>query len=721
MPDQPLPTPTQPPTPPGAGTQPPQPPLAGTAPKTAPITPPSSGSVAPSAIPRPLPKPQVLTPGTPMTIAPAPPSIGQPGTAAPAKMPSGPIAQSSAPLPGQGGQALPEIKTQTPVPTPPAKPPTPAAPPLPPTTPAPTSLPPVTPATLPKPAAPMPPPVSAPMPAPKPVAATGMPAPTPPPSPANLPATPPKMPPAPMTGAVPPTAPPAQMPPSSAPGAKLPGLPTSTGPTAPGTPPGTPPPPPAGTTTVNTTTTVKPAGNATFAKIQKSPLRFLPFILGGLVILGVIGYFLMRIFGGATPEPVTTGTNGTANNNTSTTGRTAVPATQTTLTYWGLWEPSEVLEEVLTDFETANPGIQVEYVKQSHKDYRDRLQNGIASGSGPDVFRFHASWVPMIKAELAPMPASVMSASEYQQSFYPVATKQLQVNGQIVGVPLMYDGLALYYNEEILKTAGVQPPTTWAEVRTLATQLTVRNSTGKIERSGLAAGTAGNVEHFSDILGLLLLQNGADSAKPTSKEAQDALTFYTNFAKVDKVWDSTLPASTVAFARGEAAMMFAPSWRAHEVKATNPNLKFGIAQLPKLGSSKTSWGSYWAEGVSSKSKNKDAAWKLIDFLSSKENMKKLYSEQSQIRAFGEPYSRIDMASELAADPYVAAYLKDAPNADSWYLNSFTHDNGINDLTIKYYEDAINAVLAGKTAEEALQTVNSGTTQVMRQYGVTTAQ
>jgi len=62
-------------------------------------------------------------------------------------------------------------------------------------------------------------------------------------------------------------------------------------------------------------------------------------------------------------------------------------------------------------------------------------------------------------------------------------------------------------------------------------------------------------------------------------------------------------------------------------------------------------------------------------------------------------------------------LEDAPAASGWYLNSYTHDSGVNDMLIKYYQDAINAVLSGKSAEEALETVTQGTLQVLRQYGV----
>lgn len=445
--------------------------------------------------------------------------------------------------------------------------------------------------------------------------------------------------------------------------------------------------------------------------------RFLPFIGIGVIILAVVGFALSWWMNQSSTTSVSTSTT-PKNSSTKTASPTPAAAKEVTLTYWGLWEPSDTMMAIFKEFEQANPGVKVEYVKQSHKDYRERLQTAIASGSGPDIFRFHASWTPMLKSELSTIPSTVMSTSEYQQTFYPVAAEQLQVGGQFVGIPLMYDGLGLYYNKEILRTAGAEPPTTWAALRTLASQLTVRSG-ATIQRGGLAIGNATNVEHFADILGLLMLQNGADPTKPTSAEARDALLFYTNFVKADKVWDESLPSSTVAFARGEAAMMFAPSWRAHEILELNPSLSFAIAPVPKLSDAKLGWASYWAEGVSAQSKNKDASWKLLKYLSTAEVMKKMYSEQSKLRTFGEPYSRVDLAGQLASDPYVGAYMSDAPSAKAWYLSSFTHDNGLNDQMIKYYADAITAVLSGKTVDESLKTVDQGSAQVLRQYGVTT--
>jgi len=471
----------------------------------------------------------------------------------------------------------------------------------------------------------------------------------------------------------------------------------------------------------------KPGKPAKPAKPKKSFLSKLPFIFGGLAILLVVGVVAFKFFGGKSKTtPTTPGGSATApaeNNPGGQTGGQAgagevAPGETVELEYWGLWEPEEVMQVAIDEFEQNHPGVSIRYVKQSPKNYRERLQTAIASGNGPDMFRYHATWVPMMADDLAPLPASIMSPSEFQETFYSIATKQLQYNGQLVGLPLEYDGLMLFYNKDILQAANESPPTSWAQVRSLAAKLTLKEG-NKIKRAGIALGTAENTDHFSDILGLLMLQNGADLTNPDSPEVRDALIFYTNFVKTDGVWDETLPNSTVAFARGEAAMMLAPSWRAHEIKNINPELKFATAPLPRVVEENTiTWASYWAEGVNKQGKNQDMAWQFLKFLTSKEMQKKLFAQASTVRAFGEPYSRVDLAAELSQDPILASLMTDATKADSWYLCSNTFDNGINDQIIKYYKDAVNALLSGKDITKVLPTLSQGVQEVLSQYNVT---
>lgn len=399
---------------------------------------------------------------------------------------------------------------------------------------------------------------------------------------------------------------------------------------------------------------------------------------------------------------------------------------EVSLTWWGLWEDESVVNPLIAEYQATHPKVKISYQKQSPQDYRERLTNALAKGTGPDIFRFHNSWVPMFKEELANVPASVMSAAEFNETFYPVATSDLTSGAGLTGIPLMYDGLALYINEEIFAKAGKTPPQTWDELRELATALTTKDEQGIITQAGVALGVTENVDHWPEILALMMLQNGVSLGNPSGKLAEDALTFFSIFSSVDGVWDRSLPPSTIAFASGKLAMYFAPSWRAFEVRAQNPDLKFKTVALPQLpkGSSQepdVAYASYWVEGVWARSKNKEAAWEFLKFLSSQESLEKMYQNAASLRLFGEPYSRADMASLLTSDAIVGSIISQAPNAESWYLASRTFDGptGINSQITKYFEDAVNAVNSGTPAAKALETAASGVKQVLSQYGLAT--
>jgi ABC-type glycerol-3-phosphate transport system substrate-binding protein len=392
-----------------------------------------------------------------------------------------------------------------------------------------------------------------------------------------------------------------------------------------------------------------------------------------------------------------------------------------TLTYWGLWENENILTPIIETYNKTHPQIEIVYTKQTHKDYRERLQNSIEKGVGPDIFRFHNTWIPMLKNDLQPAGKTGYQAQEFQQTFYPVASQDLVIGSKVYGVPLMIDGLGLYYNEDLFRSAGVSPPTTWNEFKQVAQNLKSPKTGDTIITAGVAMGTANNVEHYSDIIALLMLQNGADLKNPISKEAQDALSYYRSFVeKPNNVWTDTFDNSILAFASGRVAMIFAPSWQAFRIQELNSKLKFQIIPVPQLANGNVTWASYWVEGVSSRSKYPNEAWEFIKYLSEKETMIRLYTEESKIRAFGEPYSRVDLAQTIINDPYVGAYIRQAQTAKSFFLASSTHDNGINDKMIKYLEDAINKLSKGVTVVESLDTVSKGFAQVLSSFGYTSA-
>ena len=395
---------------------------------------------------------------------------------------------------------------------------------------------------------------------------------------------------------------------------------------------------------------------------------------------------------------------------------------EATITYWGLWENDATVQGVIADFEAAHPKIKVTYARQSPRQYRERLQNAITRGEGPDVFRFHNTWVPMLRNELAQAPAAVMTAAEFAPTFYPAASGDLVGGQSIYGMPVMIDGLGLYYNEDLFAAAGVTVPATWEELLGIVPKLTVR-SDAAILTSAIALGTTGNVEHFSDIVATMMMQNGARLSVPTGAQAEEALVFYRKFSNpADPVytWNETLDNSVYAFASGKVAMILAPSWRVFDIKQINPELRFRVAPNPQLPGNTVTWATYWAEGVSVKSKYQEEAWEFVKLLTSREATIKLYTEASKTRLFGEPYARVELGSTLLEDPYVGAYIKQAQTAKSFPLASRTFDNGINDKLIKYLEDAVNAVGQGAAPAAALGTAANGFSQVLESYGLTTA-
>ncbi len=399
---------------------------------------------------------------------------------------------------------------------------------------------------------------------------------------------------------------------------------------------------------------------------------------------------------------------------------------ETTITWWGLWEDSSIVQPIIDAYQAANSKVKITYVAQSKEDYRERLTNSLARGEGPDIFRFHNTWVPMLKSELSALPPETMSAEEYTQTFFPVAVSDLSSGSNILGIPLEYDGLALYINEEIFATYGKTTPKLWDDLREISRDLTIVED-GQIKQSGIALGNSINVDHWQEILGLMFFQNNVDLKNPSSTLAIQTLNYYNSFANPnsnDYTWDETLPPSTSAFASGKLAMFFGPSWRAFEIMDNNPDLRFKVVPVPQLPKSDPSepditYATYWVEGVWERSAGKKEAWKFLKHLSSKETLTQLYENARKTRRFGELYPRSDMVDLLSSDPLVSGFISLAPSAKSWYLASRTFDGktGINTKLGAYLEDAITSSLLAGDSEAALATASNGIQQVLAEYGL----
>jgi len=390
-----------------------------------------------------------------------------------------------------------------------------------------------------------------------------------------------------------------------------------------------------------------------------------------------------------------------------------------TITYWSLWEDQKVIQPIISDFQKQNPNITVNFVKQDSKKYRERLDTRIRNGTGPDIFRFHNTWYPMLSSFLAPLPSDVITAKDFKSSFYAVTQKDLVKNGAIYGIPLEIDTLALYINTDIFQAAGINPPATWEEFINDARMITVKDEKGKIKTAGVAMGAYSNVVHAPDIISLLFAQNGVNpnNISANSQKAAETLDFYIAFAQGDgNIWDKTQDSSTLAFSRGNLGMYFGYSWDYFTIKAMNPNLKFKIVAVPQLPDQSKNIASYWVEGVSGKSKHQKEAMLFLKFLTNKESAEKIYTETSKTRDYGEPYARVDLADSLKDNSNISPFLLQARSATSSFFVDATNDDGINSKCNTYLENAVGSILDNGSSETAVQTLSKGISQVLSEYG-----
>ncbi len=391
-----------------------------------------------------------------------------------------------------------------------------------------------------------------------------------------------------------------------------------------------------------------------------------------------------------------------------------------TLTYWMLWEDENAFKPLIQEYEKKHSNIKIKFIQQTKENYLKKLITRSKNGNGPDIFRFHNTWVPELKEVLSPLPKEIFPYSLYKKTFYPICSTDLKVGNYYYGIPLEIDGLILIYNKDMFDDAGIpSPPTTWDELIDTASKLTIKDKEGNIIRSGLALGTASNIEHFSDIFGWMLLQNGGTLKQINNSQGVDTLEAYRALAEPPtNLWDEKMPNSLVAFVQGKVAMIFAPSWEVLVIKAQNPEINVQTTTLPTLpGGTKVALANYWVEGVSRYSKNQIEGWKFLRFLSEKESLTKLYAEESKEKLFGEPYPRVDLASLLTQNTYLKPVIEQASYYKSIPLISRTYDDGLNDTLISYLRNAINSTIEGVNYKAALDEAQKGIQQVFNQYGI----
>lgn len=373
-----------------------------------------------------------------------------------------------------------------------------------------------------------------------------------------------------------------------------------------------------------------------------------------------------------------------------------------TLVVWNLWDDEKSWKSMIDSYEalvandpTKQP-VKIVYYKKvftGNEKYEDKFDEDLTLGIGPDILTIGNSWLPRYKNKIIPYDGGARGAQEYRRKFVDVVSNDFLDGNKIYAVPLSVDTLALYYNVDILNSAGIStPPRTWDEFNDAVRKITIRDDRGGIKRAGAAIGTDKNINRASDIFALLMMQSG--SPIMGDEKALDigttAMQFYTDFANPTKTvytWNPLMDYSIDAFYQMNAAMMINYSYTIPTVRAKAPNLKFAIAPMPQITGVTTpvNYANYWAMTVSSGSAHPKEAWDFLMYITNPEINKVYLSDTSK------PAAQRDLVSwqENGSDSNLAVFARQSLTAKSWYQR----DNFVIETIIN---DAIGSVVLGRT-------------------------
>ncbi|NOV03496.1 ABC transporter substrate-binding protein [Paenibacillus planticolens] len=298
------------------------------------------------------------------------------------------------------------------------------------------------------------------------------------------------------------------------------------------------------------------------------------------------------------------------------------PVTLKFMQYTASGSQEQTLAEMVKAFETANPDVKVKVDIVDYNNYYTKLNTQLASGDAPDVFEVgYENFVSYAaKNTLKDLTPIIAKDTTFKPEIYKgLAYDSFKYQNKQYGVVESFSDVVLFYNKDLFDKKQVEYPKadwTWKQELEAAEKLTDA-------KSGVW-GTYSPIQFYEFYK--TIAQNGGGiwsaDGKPTvnSKENIEALNWMLDKAKKYKVSpalnDDTFnqpDADLNAFKAGKIAMLRGGIWNFG--RFADAPFKWDIALEP--GNTKKAHH-FFADGlvVSDKTKNAEAAWKFIKFMSS---------------------------------------------------------------------------------------------------------
>lgn len=286
------------------------------------------------------------------------------------------------------------------------------------------------------------------------------------------------------------------------------------------------------------------------------------------------------------------------------------------LTMWAMGTEGEKLPDLINQFETDNPDVKVEVTAIPWDSAHDKFTSAIAAGTTPDLAMVGTTWMGEFIGldALDPTPEMIDSSK-----FFEGAQATTVVDDTSYGVPWYVETRLVFYRTDIAEQAGItEAPTTWEGLKDMAKAM--QDKGGAEWGISLQPGATGS---WQTVIPFMWSNGGeivnSDMTAYTFDEEPnvEALAYYQSYFTDGIANKAPAQGTTEAdFASGAVPMFISGPWMMASVEAAGGEGfadKYDVALMPeKEISASFVGGSNLA--VFKNTQNRDAAWKLVDYL-----------------------------------------------------------------------------------------------------------
>lgn len=302
--------------------------------------------------------------------------------------------------------------------------------------------------------------------------------------------------------------------------------------------------------------------------------------------------------------------------------------------YWQYVFDSRVqaMDQLIANFEAANPDITVKHVTFPYADYQTRVTAAKLAGQGPDVVQLFYGWVDnFVAGELIqPLNPETFPHDEIESEFFSIVGA-MKRGDDYYGLPTAVRSLALFYNKNLFAEAGLDPenpPATLDELLAAAEATTKRDGAGNITSVGIAMGMAAQDHHWwrEGLVRQFGGQPYSDDNRTVTYNDEAGIAATTWQADLYRTHGVTqigfMDEPQAAFRAGLAAMSIDGTFRLGAFGAIEA-FEWGVTELPANADGyRSNYASYFANAIGSGASGEEleAAEKFLAYISSPEAM-----------------------------------------------------------------------------------------------------